>query len=43
MDAIQISGEWYVIRDNGDGSFSVVDGPYPEKHWAESMNRLREI
>jgi len=44
MDAIQISGQWYVVRYEGNGEkFTIIDGPYPERHWAASMARLNEI
>lgn len=45
MDVVEISGQWYVIRweDELKQKFSILDGPYPEKHWAISMSRLKEI
>ena len=43
MDAIQISGQWYVVRYDEGEKFTIVDGPYPERHWAISRARLNEI
>jgi hypothetical protein len=45
MDVIEISGQWYAVRweDEKHEKFTIVSGPYAEKHWAESMARIREI
>lgn len=45
MDTIEISNQWYVIRweDDSHSTFTIVSGPYPERYWAESMERIREI
>ena len=45
MDTIQISGQWYVVRwlDDSHEKFVIVSGPYAEKHWAVSMERLNEV
>lgn len=45
MDVIEISGHWYAVRweDDKHEKFTIVSGPYAEKHWAESMARIREI
>lgn len=45
MRAIEISGQWYVVRDDSTSKrgFAVVDGPYPEKWQAISAARLLEI
>lgn len=44
MKAVQISGQWYVIRDDesSERGFVVVDGPFPEEWQAVSFCRLRE-
>lgn len=45
MRAVQISGQWYVVRDNPSSrrGFVVLDGPYAEEFWAVSAARLNEI
>ena len=45
MDILEISGQFYVVRyeDDSRNRFTVLDGPYPERNWAESMSRIREI
>ena len=45
MKAVQISGQWYVVRDNplSRRGFVVLDGPYVEEFWAVSAARLNEI
>ena len=45
MRAVQISGQWYVVRDDPSKKieFAVLDGPYAEQHWAVSAARLNEI
>lgn len=45
MRAVQISSQWYVVRDDlssGRG-LVVLDGPYAEEFWAVSATRLNEI
>ena len=45
MKAVQISGQWYVVRDDppSQRGFVVLDGPYAEEFWAVSAARLNEI
>jgi len=45
MRTVQISSQWYVVRDDPSAKcgFVVVDGPYPEEWQAVSQARLREI
>ena len=45
MRAVQISGQWYVVRDDPSSrrGFVVLDGPYAEWHWAVSAAKLNEI
>ena len=45
MRAVQISGQWYVVRDEPSSKrgFVVLDGPYAEEFWAVSAARLNEI
>ena len=45
MRAVQISGQWYVVRDEPSSrrGFVVLDGPYAEWHWAVSAAKLNEI
>lgn len=45
MDTIQISGQWYAIRweDDKHEKFTIVAGPFAERHWAESAARTRDI
>jgi len=44
MEAIEISGQWYVVRwlDKTALKFVRVDGPYPEEWQAVSAARLKE-
>ncbi len=45
MEAIEISGQWYVVRwnDKANLKFDIVSGPYAEEWWAISAMRLNEI
>ena len=45
MDILEISGQFYVVRyeDGSKSRFTILDGPYPERSWAESVSRIREI
>ena len=45
MRVVQISSQWYIVKDDNTKAigFSVVDGPYAEQHWAVSAGRLNEI
>ncbi len=45
MDTIQISSQWYAIRwdDDRHEKFTIVAGPFAERHWAESAARTRDI
>ena len=45
MKAVQISGQWYVVRNSPSSrcGFVVLDGPYAEEFWAVSAARLNEI
>ena len=43
METIQISSQWYVVRWIDRERFVIVSGPYPEEHWASSMERLNEL
>lgn len=44
MEAVEISGQWYVVRwlDKAALKFVRVDGPYPEEWQAVSAARLKE-
>lgn len=44
MEAVEISGQWYVVRwlDKSKTAFERVDGPYPEEWQAVSAARLKE-
>lgn len=44
MEAIEISGQWYVVRwtNKANLQFNVIDGPYPEEWQAVSAARLKE-
>ena len=45
MEIIKISSMFYAVlyEDNSKTNFRIVDGPYPERSWAISMSRIREI
>lgn len=43
MEAVEISGLWYIVRWSDAKTLDVIDGPYPEKWQAISMARLKEI
>jgi len=44
VDVIEISGMfWVVARTEGGRGFAVLDGPYPQRHWAVAASRLNEI
>ena len=45
MRTIQISSQWYVVRDDlsAKNGFVILDGPYPEEWQAISQSKLREI
>ena len=44
MEAIEISGQWYVVRweDKSALKFAIVSGPYPEEWQAVSATRLKD-
>ena len=44
MKAIEISGQWWVVRDDNTAKcgFVIIDGPYPEEWQAVSACRLNE-
>ena len=43
MKAIEISGQWWVVReDDSARGFTVVDGPFPEEWQAVSACRLND-
>ena len=43
MKTIQISSQFYVVREEVDGKVSLVAGPFPEAYWAASACRLRDL
>lgn len=43
MKVVEISGGFWVVREEPDGRLVRLDGLYPERSWAESMSRIREI
>lgn len=42
MEVLQIGTQFWVVRREGD-SLRLLDGPYPERYWAESASRIREL
>ena len=45
MKAIQISSQWYVVREDSNmkRGFVILSGPYPEEWQAVSQTRLNDI
>ena len=43
LKIVEISNGFWVVREEPDGKLVRIDGPYPERSWAESMSRIREI
>ena len=44
LDVLEISGSFYVVSyDGSPRGFSIVDGPFAERHWAVSQARLNEM
>ena len=45
MKAIQISSQWYVVREdsNTKRGFVILSGPYPEEWQAVSQTRLNDV
>lgn len=43
MKVMEISGGFWVVREEPDGRIVRLDGPYPERSWAESMSRVRDV
>ena len=43
MKIIQISSQFYVVREEADGKASLVAGPFSEAYWAASACGLRDL
>ena len=45
MKAIEVSGQWWVVREDKSTArgFVILDGPFPEEWQAVSVCRLNEV